>query len=96
MTATSMPAWAREFGITKRPSVGIFATKDNLDIEGTAPPHSHVLRRAFNLLDLDGALCDSAAPLVYFKEVSRIEVAEVLELHRRFWNHGGSADPSDL
>ncbi len=90
MTTASMPAWAREFGITKRPSRGIFATKGDLDTEGAAPPHSHVLRRAFDLLDLDGALCDPAAPLVYFKVVDRIQVADVLGLHRRFWNHGGA------
>lgn len=90
MTAASMPAWAREFGIAKRPSMGIFATKNDLDTEGTAPLHSHVLRRAFDLLKLDGALCDSAAPLIYFKEVGRIKVSEVLDLHKRFWNHGAA------
>lgn len=90
MTAASLPAWAREFGIAERPSIGIFATKDDLDAEGSALPHSHVLRRAFNLLKLDAVLCDPAAPLIYFRKVGRIGVSEVLDLHKRFWNHGAA------
>ena len=51
---------------------------------------SHVLRRAFDLLKLDGVLCAENIPLVYFKEVKRIETGEVARLHRKFWNHGGA------
>ena len=48
------------------------------------------MRRAFDLLDLDGILCTDSTPLVYFKEVARVETAAALALHRTFWNHGGA------
>jgi len=50
----------------------------------------HVVRRAFDLLKLDGVLCTENTPLVYFKQVKRVETAEVAALHRKFWNHGGA------
>jgi hypothetical protein len=48
------------------------------------------LRRAFDLLNLDGILCTENTPLVYFKEMTRIETAEVVRLQQKFWNHGGA------
>ena len=50
----------------------------------------HVLRRAFDLLKLNGILCSESTPLVYFKEVPRIETAEAVRLQKDFWNHGGA------
>jgi hypothetical protein len=51
---------------------------------------AHILRRAFDLLQLDGVLCTDNTPLVYFKQLKRIETAEIAGLHRKFWNHGGA------
>ena len=90
MTATSFPAWCREFGITARPSHAFLTSKDDLQSRDPPVPQAHVVRRAFDLLGLDGVLCDQTAPLVYFKIVDRIQPAQALDLHRKFWNHGGA------
>ena len=60
--------------------------------EGTLAqvPQAHVMRRAFETLNLDGALYGKNAALAYFKEVAHIDNAEVAELHRKFWNLGGA------
>src|SRR6267378_1277738 len=57
---------------------------------GTDVSQGHVLRRAFDLLKLDGIFCTESAPLVYFKQVKRIETREVARLHQKFWNHSGA------
>jgi hypothetical protein len=46
------------------------------------------MRRAFEEMKLSGILCLRKVPLVYFREVSRINPQEVSELHRRFWSQG--------
>ena len=79
--------WQLEFGIDKQNYPNFFSGKDEL----TSPiPQAHVLRHAFNLLDLDGILCIENAPIIYFKQVERFEQDEILRLHRQFWNHGGA------
>ena len=87
MTATSATAWQKEFGIEKRKPPAFFSSNADL---GLAVPQAHVLRRAFDLMELDGVLCADNSPLVYFKTVGRINLAEVARLHQRFWNHGGA------
>ena len=53
-------------------------------------PHAHVLRRAFELLSLDGILCAENVPLIYFKTVGSLGLDVVLPIQRQFWNHGGA------
>lgn len=83
-------AWREELGLAAAHAPAFFASIDDLDHADAVVPHAHVVRRAFKLLELDGVVCDQAAPLVYFKVVDQIRDAKVLELHRRFWNHGGA------
>lgn len=90
MTARGDTAWRSEFGITDDRSGSFFASADDLRERPTVAPHAHVLRRAFGLLELDGVLCDQGAPLVYFKQMAKIQPTDVLDLHRQFWNHGGA------
>ena len=80
--------WQAEFGIGAGQSSAFFGSKDDLDLRDPPVAHSHVVRRAFDLLNLNGVLCDASSPLIYFKVVRRIRPAELVELHRRFWNHG--------
>jgi hypothetical protein len=82
--------WRKEFGIEDAEPKVFFASKAELRTLGTDAPQSHVLRRAFDLLKLDGVLCTENIPLVYFKQVKRIEATQVTNLHRMFWNHGGA------
>ena len=89
MNARTGNQWQKEFGLAEHGDL-FFATK--ADLKSAAPEASptHVTRRAFDLLKLDGALCTDSAPLVYFKQVNRIDNAQIVTLHRTFWNHGGA------
>jgi hypothetical protein len=82
--------WRTDFGIANVGPKVFFASKAELQAPDAAASQSHVLRRAFDLLKLDGVLCAENIPLVYFKEVKRIEPGEVARLHQKFWNHGGA------
>lgn len=90
MTTATNEEWRKEFGIVHDAGKLFFSSKAELNASGTQTSQAHVLRRAFDLLKLDGVLCTENTPLIYFKQVKRIEVEEVVRLHRKFWNHGGA------
>ena len=90
MPVTTANDWRKSFGIEDAGPRSFFANKAELNAPGTDASQSHILRRAFDLLKLDGVFCTGNTPLVYFKLVKRIETAEVASLHRTFWNHGGA------
>jgi hypothetical protein len=90
MPVTTANDWRKSFGIEDAGPRSFFANKAELNAPGTDASQSHILRRAFDLLKLDGVFCTGNTPLVYFKLVKRIETAEVAGLHRTFWNHGGA------
>jgi len=83
-------AWRNELGLGAAHAPAFFGSIDDLDRADEAVPHAHVVRRAFKLLELDGVVCDQAAPLVYFRLEDRIVDVDLLKLHQRFWNHGGA------
>ena len=82
--------WQSELGIVPEGSKNFFASKSDLVAGAAASLQSHILRRAFDLLRLDGILCTEHVPLVYFKLLRRVDPAEIVQLHRKFWNHGGA------
>ncbi len=79
--------WRKDFGVDDREPPYFFASKDQLTLSS---PQAYAIRRAFDLLDLDGVLCTENSPLVYFKQVARITPEEVRLLHKKFWNHGSA------
>lgn len=87
MTNSVLDNWQADFEIDPRSTPNFFASKENLT---SAVPQAHVLRHAFDHLELDGVLCSENAPLIYFKAVDQIKLDDVLKLHRAFWNHGGA------
>jgi hypothetical protein len=87
MTTAPESDWQQEFGVNDRMPPSFFSSKDDLD---RTVPQAHVLRRAFDLLDLDGVLCTDNSPLIYFKPVAHVTPVEVAGLNQRFWNHGGA------
>jgi hypothetical protein len=87
MCAAEATDWLKEFGIEERQPPYFFASKDQLT---RSSPQAYAIRRAFDLLGLDGVLCTDTSPLVYFKQVARITPEEVRLLHRKFWNHGSA------
>ena len=88
--STQNQDWQKEFGIGTARSASFFASKAELNTSKIGASQGHVLRRAFDLLGLDGILCTDSAPLVYFKQMARIDAAAAHALHRTFWNHGGA------
>lgn len=87
MTTATKKSWQKDFGIDHQSYPNFFSGTDDL---GVSVPQSHVLRHAFELLELDGILCSENTPLIYFKSVNTIRIDEVIRLHRQFWNHGGA------
>jgi hypothetical protein len=88
MTTVPGTDWKAELGISGWEPPAFFSGARDVDAAGRPVPQAHALRRAFDGLDLDGILCLHNAPVVYFKEVRRIEPAAVRELHLHFWNQG--------
>lgn len=79
--------WSADFGIDRASHPNFFASKSDLTAD---VPQAHVLRQAFDLLELDGVLCQENAPLVYFKRVAELSLRDTLQVHQDFWNHGGA------
>jgi N-6 DNA Methylase len=87
MAAGTQKDWKEEFGIDGRKPPNLFTSSNELT---PATPQAHLLRRAFELLELDGVLCADHSPLVYFKTVKRISAEIAYQIHQQFWNHGGA------
>lgn len=87
MTSSTQKNWRVEFGIAASKPPRFFAGKDDID---PATPQGHLLRRAFDILELDGILCADHSPLVYFKRLNPITTDNASRLHKLFWNHGGA------
>lgn len=86
---TTLPTdWRMEFGIDGRKPPAFFSSPREIDEAGSVAPLPHVLRRAFEELQLDGILCLEKTPIIYFRQVEQIESEEVARLHRLFWNQG--------
>ncbi len=88
MTAMPLTDWRMEFGIGDRKPPTLFSSMNEIGADGIAAPQPHVLRRAFEQLQLDGILCQDNTPIVYFREMDPIEPSQVIELRRQFWNQG--------
>ena len=72
MATAASRNWRTDLGVGQRKPPAFYGSRDELS-EATAT-QAHVLRRAFDLLGLDGALCADNAPLIYFKQVPAIEL----------------------
>lgn len=87
MSPQSSIDWGADFGIDRASHPNFFASKTELTAD---VPQAYVLRQAFDLLELDGVLCQENTPLVYFKRVAELNLADTLLIQQRFWNHGGA------
>jgi type I restriction-modification system DNA methylase subunit len=87
MSPSQQKDWRQEFGLQERSAPAFFANKNDITPDIS---QGHMLRRAFDLLKLDGILCAESAPIIYFKQVAKITPVLAHDLHRRFWNHGGA------
>jgi hypothetical protein len=80
--------WKKDFGLEDRKPPHFFSSVDQLDDAMMQVPQPHALRRAFKQLGIDGVLCQERSPVIYFREVRKIDIAEIINLHRSFWNQG--------
>ena len=95
MTAARVADWRKDFGIAERRPPQFLSSVDQLDQPGGAVPQPLALRRAFEQIGIDGVLCqqrvdpdEGLQPVIYFRQVSKIQPEEVTEIHRSFWNQG--------
>ncbi len=88
MTQVTPKDWKREFGLDSRQPPSLFTNKSEIT---PSTQQAHLLRRAFDVLKVDGILCVDHSPLAYFKLVKRITPEIVFELHKQFWNHSGAS-----
>lgn len=86
-TALSDRSWERLFGLESCEAPEYVRAANELTaIEGIAGS-KHLLRRAWDNLQLDGLLIANGQPTLYIKTVTD-GAADVCELHRAFWNQG--------
>ena len=88
MTATSSSDWRNELGLADLKPPVFYSSESEVKARTNPVPQALALQRAFDRLGLNGILCLESNPLAYFKEVATIKPAEVLKLHRQFWNQG--------
>ncbi len=95
MTATAKKDWKKDFGLDGRKPPHFFSSVDQLENARGKVPQLHALRRAFEQLGIDGVLCQDRAgpdgghqPIIYFRQVEKIDPNDILCLHRSFWNQG--------
>ena len=88
MTATSTSDWRNELSLAYLKPPIFYSSESEVKARAYAVPQALALQRAFDRLNLNGILCLENNPLAYFKEVAAIKPAEVLKLHRQFWNQG--------
>jgi hypothetical protein len=88
MTAAAQKDWQKDFGLDDWKPPHFFSSVDQLDDAAGNVPQAHALRRAFEQLGIDGVLCQERSPVVYFRQVTKIDAAGIINLHRSFWNQG--------
>lgn len=88
MSATAQKDWKKEFGLDGRKPPYFFSSVDQLDDAAGQVPAPHALRRAFDQLGIEGVLCQGRSPIIYFRQVRKIDPIDIINLHRSFWNQG--------
>jgi hypothetical protein len=88
MSAATGKDWREGFGVSGRKPPEFFHHKDDLEKVAASASQAHALRRAFDTMKLDGIACLDGVPMIYFREMARIEAEAVRALLRQFWNQG--------
>ncbi len=86
--STASPELIKSFDLGKLAPPVFFRSPKEIE-ESTEPhPYSHLMRRAWESMRLNGILCVDRIPTVYFKEVKRINSSQLRDLQRQLWNQG--------
>ena len=65
-----------------------FRSPEGIEKYAGRHPYSHLMRRAWETMHLNGILCVDGIPTVYFKEVEQINSTLLRALYQKFWNQG--------
>jgi len=65
-----------------------FRSAEEIEKHAGRHPYSHLMRRAWETMHLDGIFCVDGRPTVYFKEVKQINSTLLRALYQKFWNQG--------
>ena len=65
-----------------------FSSFDQIVEHSKQQPYSHLMRRAWESLELAGIFCIGKRPVIYFKRIDQTTAVDTSEIHRRFWNQG--------
>jgi N-6 DNA Methylase len=88
MTAPVSQSWIEQLGLADKQTPDFFRSFDELEATQSDVSQTHVMRRAWKDLGLDGILYQDNSPYIYFKEVSCIDPSQMRKLHRKLWNQG--------
>lgn len=95
MSGTVRQDWKIDFGLDDQRSPYFFSSSDQLEAGGVQFAQRHILRRAFEQMNIAGVLCQKRTdaneglhPLIYFYQTETIETEHIRRLHRAFWNQG--------
>jgi hypothetical protein len=80
--------WIKEFGLEDRKPPHFFSDPAQLEDLTNNISQSQVLHRAFKQLDIDGILCIERNPVVYFRQMDKIDSDKIAKIHHSFWNQG--------
>jgi len=78
----------KDFGLKRVSASDFFGSMDDIEKSAGRHPYSHFMRRAWEVMHLNGILCIEDRPTVYFKEVKRLDSLSQRELYQKFWNQG--------
>ncbi|MEI6330124.1 MAG: N-6 DNA methylase [Pseudanabaena sp. ELA645] len=88
MNATVSQSWIEQLNLADKQVPEFFRSFEELEAAQIGISQIHVMRRAWQDLELDGILYQDKSPYIYIKEVSSIDPQETRRLHRRLWNQG--------
>ncbi len=77
-----------KFDLTRVSAPLFFRSADDIERFAGKHPYSHLMRRAWETMHLNGILCVDGRPTVYFKEVKRLDSIRQHNRYRKFWNQG--------
>ena len=78
----------KEFNLKGVCAPELFRSAEDIERFAGCHPYSHLMRRAWETMHLNGILCVDDRPTVYFKEVKRIDSLRQRECYQKFWNQG--------
>ena len=78
----------KDFNLKGVSAPEFFRSAEDIEKYAGRHPYSHLMRRAWEVMHLNGILCVDGRPTAYFKEVKRIDSLRQRERYQKFWNQG--------